>query len=341
MASDVLTLVNIVVGTFLVTLFGITFGLLTKGVDRKLAAHMQWRIGPPVIQPFRDVFKLLCKESIVPRNAVSWLYNMAPIVCLASTVTILLYIPFGSIAPILGHYGDVILILYLLTIPSLAMVTGGFASGSPFATVGAQREMVLMMSYEFPLATTVIALGWKISTLNPSMPVFSLETFAQYPVWNIMGPLGIVGAAILLLIMMLVTTGEITKVPFDIAEAETEIAEGLFVEYSGRNLALFYLADAVKTVVMASLIVAIFFPYNLSPLLKDYLTLPSFGCYTMDFLFYLLKLEIVIFFAMTFIRVSVARFKVDQVVKMYWGYLTLAAIIALVLIGLDIYIGGV
>ncbi|MCD6275160.1 MAG: NADH-quinone oxidoreductase subunit H [Thermoplasmata archaeon] len=336
MLNELLHILYLILGTILVCAFGILFGLLTKGIDRKLAAHMQWRIGPPIIQPFRDVKKLFCKENIIPRNAVAWLYNAAPLICLAATVSILLYIPLGSIPPILKGYGDVILVLYLLTIPSLALVAGGFASGSPFASVGAQREMVLMMSYEFPLATTVIALGWKISTLYPHEKAFSLATFARYPVWNIMGPFGIIGTIILLIVMLLVTTGEITKVPFDIAEAETEIAEGLLVEYSGKNLGLFYLADAVKTVVMSSLIVALFFPYNLSPYLSSCLSLPGIVWNAIDFLFFLVKIEIVVFFAMTFIRVSVARFKVDQVVKFYWGYLTLAALIALIFIAIDI-----
>ena len=336
MLTNVVEILWYIAATFLIALFAIPFGLLTKGIDRKLAAHMQWRIGPPVWQPFWDVKKLFQKESIVPDEAISWLYNAAPILCLASTVVILLYIPLGPFAPVLEGHGDVILILYLLTIPSLAMVAGGFASSSPFASVGAQREMVLMMSYEFPLAATVIALAWKISSVYPYEMAFSLSSFAAHPVWNIMGPLGVIGAIILLIVLLLVTTGEITKVPFDIAEAETEIAEGVFVEYSGRNLGMFYLADAAKTVVMASLIVAIFFPYNLSPLLTSYIFLPSWGWTVVDFLFFLLKLEIVIFFCMTFIRVSVARFKVDQVVKVYWGYLTLASLIALILIGLDV-----
>lgn len=338
MSLEVTTLLYIFGGTLGIMAFGIIFGLIAKGFDRKLAAHMQWRIGPPLIQPFRDVKKLFSKENIVPKNAVPWLYNSMPIICLTSALIILLYIPMGSIPPLLGGYGDLILIMYLLTIPSLAMVAGGFSSGSPFATVGAQREMVLMMSYEFPLAITVITLGWKISTLNPSTPVFSLTTFSAYPVWNIMGPLGIVGAAILLVVMMIVTTGEITKVPFDIAEAETEIAGGLLVEYSGKNLGMFYLADGVKTVVMSSLIVAIFFPYNLSPLLQNYISLPVIGWQTIDFLFFLLKIEIVIFFAMTFVRVSVARLRVNDVVRVYWGYLTLAALIALILVGIDIFL---
>ncbi len=325
----------IIIGTLLVSAFGILFGLSAKGIDRKLAAHMQWRVGPPLLQPFYDVKKLLVKESVVPQNAVSWLFNSAPIVCLASTIVILLYIPLGPFNPVLQGYGDAILILYLLTIPSLAMVAGGFASGSPFATVGAQREMVLMMAYEFPLATAIVALAWKMNIVAPSLPAFSLTTFAQHPIWDVVGPLGFIGAVILLVVLIIVTPGEIAKVPFDIAEAETEIAEGVLVEYSGRNLGLFYLADAVKAVVLSSLIVALFFPYNLSPLLAGYISLPNICWNVVDFLFFLLKIEIVLFVAMTFIRVSVARFKVDQVVRAYWLYLTVAAIIGLVLIVLD------
>lgn len=335
MLTNILDILWYIGATFLIALFAIPFGLLTKGIDRKLAAHMQWRIGPPVWQPFWDVKKLMQKESIVPDDAISWLYNSAPVICLATTLVILLYIPLGPFGPVLQGHGDVILVLYLLTIPSLAMVAGGFASSSPFASVGAQREMVLMMSYEFPLAITVISLSWKIATLYPGVRAFSLTSFAAHPVWNIMGPLGWIGTAILLVVLLLVSTGEMTKVPFDIAEAETEIAEGVFVEYSGRNLGLFYMADAVKTVVLASLIVAIFFPYNLSPVLSHYIALSQWVWKVIDFLFFLLKLEIVVFFSMTLVRVSVARFKVNQVVKIYWGYLTLASLIALVLIAMD------
>ena len=324
-----------VVGTLLVSIFGILFGLTVKGIDRKLAAHMQWRVGPPIRQPFRDVRKLFCKENIIPKNAVPWLFNSAPIIALASAIVILLYIPMGSLPPILEGYGDLILILYLLLIPSLAIIMGGFASGSPFATVGAQREFILLLSYEFPFAVIIFTFAWKINLLYPKEPAFSLATFAQHPILNTMGPLGIIGAFVLLLILLLVTTGEISKIPFDIAEAETEIAGGALVEYSGKNLGMFYLADAVKSVVLSSLIVAIFFPYNLSPLLSSFIFIPVYLSYTIDFLFYLLKVIVVLFFAMTFIRVAVARFKVDQVVKVYWGNLAMVSIIGLILIALD------
>ena len=242
----------------------------------------------------------------------------------------MLYLPIGSFGPILSTEGDLILILYLLMIPSLAMVLGGFASSSPYATVGAQREMVLMMSYEFPLAIAIISIVWRLNEADVQNP-FSLSSIASYPIWNNVGILGILGLLLLLVILVIVTPGELSKIPFDVPEAETEIAGGLLVEYSGRNLGMFYLADAVKTIAMATIIVTLFFPYNLSPILN----LSGYVAYITDFLFYLLKVFLVILFSVTLIRVGVARLKIDQVVSTYWITLTLISLIGLVLVMFD------
>ena len=340
MEGELMNLVYVIIGAILVSFFGVLFGLLIKGIDRKLAAHMQWRVGPPIMQPFYDVLKLFEKENIVPENAISWLFNSAPIVCLTSTILLLLYLPIGPFPAILGNYGDVILILYLLTLPYLAKVAGGFASGSPFATVGAQREMVLMMSYEFPLATAIVTLAWKYSITYPNLKSFSLNTLIQHPLWENVGIFGFIGLIILLITMLVVTTGEVGRMPFDIGEAGTEISGGSLLEYTGKNLGLFYLADAVKIVVMGTIITTFFFPYNLSPLLTHYFSLPQYGWITIDFLFYLLKLFIVSFVVVTIMRVAFPRFRVDQVVKFYWGFATLVSFIALILIVIDT-LGGV
>jgi formate hydrogenlyase subunit 4 len=229
------------------TVFGILAGLWYVGIDRVVAARMQARIGPPVRQPFLDMAKLMAKENIVPANAIPWLFNGAPLVALAGSVTLLLYVPMASFGflPVLGAYGDLVLIMYLLALPALAMVVGGLASGSPYATIGAQREMVTMIAYELPLASTVVAFAWKLADAGLAAP-FALSTLAAHPVWTLVGPLGAVGVLLLLVCMLLVVPGELGRIPFDAPEAETELAGGLIVEYSGRNLALFYLSLAVK-----------------------------------------------------------------------------------------------
>ncbi|MGD9676022.1 MAG: respiratory chain complex I subunit 1 family protein [Candidatus Bipolaricaulia bacterium] len=243
---------------------GAIVGMFYKGLDRRLAARMQSRMGPPLRQPFFDVAKLLVKENVVPRHAVAWLYNLMPVVSLVAVATLLFYIPLGGYPALLAGYGDLILVLYLLVVPSLAMMLGGHAAGSPYATVGAQREMVLMMAYEFPLAVATVSLAWRLSTVLPGQATFSLSVIAANPLWSLVGPLGLIGLVLLLGAILVVTPAELSKIPFDIPEAETEIAGGLLAEYSGRNLALFYLADAIKMVAMGSLTVALFIPYGLS-----------------------------------------------------------------------------
>ena len=324
-------LIRIVIGTLLIAAFGILFGLFYKGVDRKISAHMQGRIGPPIRQPFRDVVKLFEKENIVPDHAIPWLFNLIPLIGLIATLSILVYLPLGGFPPLFSSAGDLIVVLYLLILPSLALVIGGFSSGSPYAIVGAQREMATMIAYEFPLAILIITIAWNL--LQKGVPsVFSFTAIASQPVWNqVSGPLGFIGFGILLVVLLLVTPAELSKIPFDSPEAETELAGGLLVEYSGRNLAMYYLTDGVKTVVMASIVVALFFPYNLSP----YFSLGTYPAMVIDIVFYLFKVFIIIFFSVTLIRVAIARLKIDQIVYTYWIPLTLASLVGLILVMWD------
>jgi len=336
-------ILKIIIGTIVLIAFGIFFGLIYKGVDRKLSARMQGRIGPPVRQPFRDIVKLFTKENIVPENAIPWVYNLAPLIGLIATITILLYLPIGGFQPLLSNQGDLILILYLLLIPSLAMVIGGFASGSPYATVGAQREMATMIGYEFPLAIVIVTFAWTLGNhslapavfgLNaPVQNTFSLAVISGIPIWGTVGFIGLIGVIVLLFALLIVTPAELSKIPFDTPEAETEIAGGLLTEYSGRNLGIFYLTDAVKTVVMATIIVALFFPWNLAELLS--IEDPIWLVYLLNIVFFLIKILIVITFSVTLIRVAIARLKIDQIVYTYWLWITLFALIGLICIMWD------
>ncbi|NYT20659.1 MAG: NADH-quinone oxidoreductase subunit H [Methanomicrobiales archaeon] len=328
------TIGSIILWTVLVSLFGLIVGLFLLGVDRKLAAHMQARIGPPIRQPFTDIRKLLVKENIVPENAIPWLFNLAPIIALVSSLVILLYIPLGSLISPLGMYGDLILVMYLLTIPALAMVAGGFASGSPYATVGAQREMVTMIGYEFPLAIVVIAIAWRLWAAGIAHP-FLLSSMAGNPVWGLAGPLGIVGLVLLLIVLAVVTPAELSRIPFDTQEAETELAGGLLVEYSGRNLALFTLSTAVRTLVMGALIVAVFFPWNLS----SFVALPAGIAQVADLIFFLAKVVLVMFIVVTLVRVGMARFRINQVVTVYWVHFALIGLAGLLLLMADSALG--
>ncbi|HPC20529.1 MAG: NADH-quinone oxidoreductase subunit H [Kiritimatiellae bacterium] len=328
------TLLLTATGTLGLAIFGLLAGLWFMGIDRVLAARMQARIGPPIRQPFIDMAKLMVKQNVVPANAIPWLFNGAPLLALASAITILLYIPMAALPglPVLNLHGDLVLIMYLLLIPGLAMVAGGLSSGSPYATIGAQREMVTMIAYELPLASTIIAFAWKLAQLDVATP-FSLASVAATPIWTLVGPVGFMGLLLLLATMILVAPGELGRIPFDAPEAETEIAGGLLVEYSGRNLALFSLSLAVKTIVVTALIVGLFFPWNFTDIVA--ITCCPFLAAGANILFFLLKLFVVLFFSVTLIRISVARFRITQVVDVYWKVLGALSIVGLILVMVD------
>lgn len=317
--------------TFVVSFVGVFLGLLYKGFDRKITAMMQARIGPPLRQPFRDVKKLFMKETIIPDTAIPWLFNFAPIVSLIAPLIALVYLPFGPFEPIMEGYGDLILILYLLAIPAVAMALGGLSSGSPYATVGAQRELVLMMSYEFPLAIAAVTLAYKFNT-------FSLATISSQPVWNTVGAMGGMGFILILGALFAVIPGELSKVPFDQAEAETELAGGLFVEYSGRNLGIFYIAEVVKMIVVGALLIALFFPHNLStwynfggPMINGMMLWNVIA----DLAFFLFKLLIIIYVAVSVVRVAFARFQINKASYFYWIPMTIIGLLGTLLVILE------
>ena len=189
-----------------------------------------------------------------------------------------------------------------------------------------------MVGYEFPLAIAVVSIAWLVSISNPAVSAFSLSAIASMPVWGLVGPLGLVGVALLFIVIMAVMPGELGKLPFDVAEAETEIAGGILAEYSGRNLALFYLADAVKAVAMGSLVVALFLPWNIAGMFG----LLGINAILANAGFFIVKLFAVLFFGMTFSRVAFARLRITQVVKFYWGYATLIALFGLLLTSLEL-----
>ncbi|MFO8051727.1 MAG: complex I subunit 1 family protein [Thermoplasmatota archaeon] len=332
-----------------VVVVAIIVSLLLKGVDRKFAAWLQARVGPPIRQPIWDTFKLFQKDNIIPERAVRWVFNGAPLLAFVASLVILFYLPLGPIelrgapghaanewlTPLFGGYGDLILVIYLLAVPGLMMSIGGFASGSPLATVGAQREMVMMMSYELPLAVVILSLAWRLTHVGGMGAAFEIRNFVETPLWNEVGILGVFGLVLLAGVFFLIIPSELSKIPFDAPEAETEIGGGIIAEYSGTNLALFMLADAVKTVAFTSLAVALFFPYNISPVFGA----EGWLAFAADMVFWLIKIEVIYFLAVTVIRVGAARLKIDKISWLYLVPLSVLSVIGVLLLYLDTIVG--
>lgn len=289
-------------------------GLLLAGIDRKVVARMQKRIGPPLLQPAYDFFKLLGKETIVPAAAARRTFLAAPVIGLVSLVVTAVLVPvFGFSA--FGGVADVVVILYLLTIPAVAIIMGGAASGSPYAGVGISREMVTMMAYELPLVIVLLAVG---KAAGDGGVTFSLSKIVEYQQAN--GPLitnwTMWPAA---LAMLLVIPAEIGSHPFDVAEAETEICEGALVEYSGAPLALFKLSSAIKLYIMTALFSCLF--------LSGWGT----GIVAVDALILVAVCAVIMLICVSLVRAVCARLKVEILFRFYWRVVAVLAAISLIL----------
>lgn len=352
-------LIAVIGGIFGIIFWGTIIALLYKGLDRKIVARMQSRYGPPITQPFRDVGKLMLKQTIVPKNAVPWIFNGAAYFALVSALALLVFIPVFSLEALSGAdcalypekctsailQGDLILIWYIMLMPALALVLGGFASGSPYSTIGAQREMVLMASYEMPLAIASMAIAYTVHS-------FSLDVIFLNPVWASGGLLSLIGFVILFIVMLFVIAPELSKTPFDAPEAETEIAGGALAEYSGRNLGFFYIADAVKALALSALVIAMFFPYGINFLAKDIslslglgpvavfgigINLALLFGLVMQIAFFLFKVSILMFFSVFLVRAAFARLRIEQASRLFLVYVLSFSLLGLLLVVLDKY----
>ncbi|MDD6089708.1 MAG: NADH-quinone oxidoreductase subunit H [Clostridiales bacterium] len=298
-------------------LFCFLVGMLLCGIDRKLVARMQKRVGPPILQPMYDFFKLCGKETIVPAAASKTTFMAAPLIGLAALVVIQLFIPvFGFTA--FSGVADIIVILYLLLIPAMSSMLGGAASGSPYAGVGLSREMVTVISCELPLVLVLLAVARTVGNAMGTGLCFSLSTIADFQAAN--GSLILKGSMIPAAIaMLMVIPGETGNHPFDAAEAETEICEGMLAEYSGAPLGVYKLNHAVKMLTLTSLFVALF----LGGL--------GTGILPLDIIIMFLLCVALTAVSISFVHAVTARLKIEQIFKYYWTVVSGLALISLVL----------
>ena len=305
-------------------LFCVVFGVLMAGIDRKLVARMQRRVGPPILQPWYDFVKCCAKETIIPRCAKKAIFIGAPYLGLACLIVIALFIPVGSFGSAFTAGADLVVILYLLTIAGVTLIIGASSTGSPYAGVGLSREMVAMISYELPFVLVLLAVGRVAGADSGLGCTFSLSTIAAYQAAN--GPLiahwALIPAAIA---MLLVIPCEVGSHPFDIAEAETEICEGALAEYSGHPLGVFRLSHYVKMYIMTALFCAMFL---------GGITVGLAGTVglVVDVLIFLVLCGVVSFICMTLPHAVCARLRVEQVFKFYWTVVAGLAALSLIMV---------
>jgi len=290
-------------------LFTAVVGLLTTWVDRKVSARVQWRVGPPWYQPFADVLKLLAKEIVIPAGARRTGFLLAPLAGFAAVGVVSTMLWLANMRGA-GFVGDLIGVIYLLTIPSLGMIIGASASGNPLASVGASREMKLVLAYELPF---VIAIFTAVTKVMPM--TLRLENIVAYQEMNGV-LLGNLSCIIAFVVAILCAQAKLTYPPFDIPEAETEIMDGTHMEYSGAALAVVKITQAMMLFTLPVFFITLFW---------GGLQFTAWG------LIYTIIKYVIIITIIVLIKNTNPRVRIDQAVKFFWGPVTVLAIIGMVL----------
>ncbi len=290
-------------------LFLAAFSLTGEYIDRKLSARFQNRVGPPWFQPLADFIKLAAKENIIPDAADTFIFSMMPVFAMASTLTAFFYIPLWWTGTMFSFNGDLVVVLYLLTIPTLSFFLGGWYSGSMYSLIGSVRSLTQLFAYEVPLLISVLAAALLADTWSLGGMTAFYNSHPGYWLFNIGG--------FVIAVMMLL--GKLEKVPFDIPEAETEIVGGSFTEYSGRLLAIIRLSLDLEMIVGASLLAAVFLPWGLG-------AHPVAG-----FFLYIAKVVFIIAL-ISLLRTVAARLRIDQMVALCWKYIAPLAFLQVIFI---------
>jgi len=283
-------------------IFTLVLGMFASWFERKITARVQWRVGPPLLQPLYDVLKLFfVKEVVIPEGVNLAMFVLVPLMSFSSVILVSIMLGNVLFGINNGFTGDIIVIVYLLTIPSLCVVLAGAVSKNPLSSVGSSREMKLILSYELifwvSILVVILKTGGKIRLKeiieyqeNFGMNFFSLS--------------GIIAFIIALITMQ----AKLGKVPFDIAEAETEIVAGPYIEYSGALLGIFKLTQYMMLVVLPFFIGSLF--------------LGSF-----NFIKYFVLLLLIVL-----IENTNPRIKITQAVRFFWFYVFPLGIISLIFV---------
>lgn len=289
-------------------LFAAVVGLFLTWVDRKVAAVVQSRVGPPWFQPYADIGKLLDKKMLLPRGSSAIGFVAAPILAVAGATLVAVIVLRALFAPTAGFVGDLVVLIYLAALPAIALIIGGASSRSPFGAIGAGREMSMILAYEVGFLLAIVTVLVKVKSIM-------LGDIIAYQVAHGAIALSLSGL-IALVVMLFCIQAKLGFLPFDIGEAESEIIGGPLAEYSGVGLALFKLAGAMMFFVLPVFVVMLFMG-AVEPTL-------------ISIVGFLVKLLAVLVVMIT-VKITHARLRLDQALRLFWGAVAIAGLVAVAL----------
>ncbi len=292
MVKDILIAIGIPLLAFSI---GISFMMF----KRKIAARIQRRYGPTFIQPLLDIFKLLSKQGNISHGVM---YDLGPIIALATSMTVIFFIPIPGMK-LFTSSADVIALLYIMVIGSLAMALGAGEAANPNSSIGIARALTLMLGYDLPFVIVIISIVIKYHTTN-FFAITQAQAAGHWAMWLL--PLSAIAGII-------VTYGALGEHPFDAPIAPHEVATGPMAEYGGKHLGLLMINHAFHIYIELALFVDLFMGGASN-------------------IFYFYAKMFVIFVLIIFFDEVLPRFRIDDAVRFYWRWPTILALIGLIIV---------
>ncbi|GIL09378.1 MAG: hypothetical protein BroJett033_8890 [Chloroflexota bacterium] len=303
---------SILLGAVLVATLPLITVILLIWVERKVVARVQDRVGPNrvgplgLLQPVADALKMLTKEDITPAGADRFVYNLAPIIAFAVIILMWAVIPFSPV-----HVGSELSIgiLYFVAIGSIGTIKimiGGWASNNKYALLGAFRTIALLLSYEVPMILALLIPVLLAGTMNLQEIVH-----AQSGMWFIFT------APLAALVFLIANQAETGRAPFDLIEAESELIAGYNIEYSGFKFGMFMAGEFLHVFTVAVLFSTLFLGGWWGPGVEQ---APALG------FLYLGAKAALVYLVLLWVRYTLPRFRVDQVMAFNWKLMVPAAI---------------
>ena len=311
--------------------------LVNVWLERKISAAVQQRIGPEyagalgILQPMADGLKLLFKEDIIPAKADGLLFTLGPVLVLVPVILSWLVVPFGQNLLISNVGVGVFLWIALSSIQPIGLLMSGYSSNNKYSLLGGLRAAAQSISYEIPLALSVLAIVMMSNSLS-TVDIVNQQTGAGIFSWNIWRqPVGF-------LVFWICALAECERLPFDLPEAEEELVAGYQTEYAGMKFALFYLGSYINLVLSALLVSVLYlggwgFPIPvewLAGLLGQSVDAPLVQVITgsLGIVMTVLKAYLLVFFAIL-LRWTVPRVRIDQLLDLGWKFLLPVALVNL------------
>ncbi|MGB5593319.1 MAG: NADH-quinone oxidoreductase subunit NuoH [Crocosphaera sp.] len=321
-------------------IIGATVGVLVVvWLERKISAAAQQRIGPEyagplgVLQPVADGIKLVFKEDIIPAKADPWLFTLGPVLVVLPVFLSFLIVPFGQNLIITDLNVGIFIWIALSSIAPIGLLMSGYASNNKYSLIGGLRAAAQSISYEIPLAFSVLAIVLMSNSLST---IDIVEQQSGYGIlgWNIWRqPVGF-------FIFWIAALAECERLPFDLPEAEEEIVAGYQTEYSGMKFALFYLGSYVNLVLSALVFAILYlggweFPVPLDKL-AGWLGVSQDSSWlqvitaSLGITMTVLKAYFLVFIAIL-MRWTVPRVRIDQLLDLGWKFLLPVSLVNLLL----------